>query len=141
MPEKHKDSFRAMFGYLAQSKIPLAFNCSAGKDRTGIAAALVLTLLGVPRETVVADYALSDDIVDYKAQMKESAAKNPSYAFLTQLPWEVVEPLLASDPAYIEAALDAITSKYGSVDAFIADELGVTPAMKQTIVESQTTPA
>jgi protein-tyrosine phosphatase len=141
MPEEHKDSFRAMFGYLAKGQVPLAFNCSAGKDRTGIAAALVLTLLGVPRETVVADYALSDDVVDYKAQMRGSAAKNPSYAFLTQLPWEVVEPLLASDPAYIEAALEAIAAEHGSVNAFITNELGVTPSMKQAIVENLTAPA
>jgi protein-tyrosine phosphatase len=141
MPFEHAESLRAMFGYLAQGQVPLAFNCSAGKDRTGIAAALVLSLLGVPRETVVADYALSDDIVDYRAQMEESAAKNPAYGFLTQLPWEVVEPLLASDPAYIEAALDAIAAKHGSVDGFIENELGVTPAMKTAIVENLTEPA
>lgn len=141
MPEEHKESFRAMFAYLAQGQVPLAFNCSAGKDRTGIAAALVLSLLGVPRETVVADYALSDDIVDYKAQMEESAAKNPGYAFLTRLPWDVVEPLLASDPAYIEAALDEISARHGSIDAFIERELGVTPAMKRAIIDNLTTPA
>ncbi len=140
MPEQHKDSFKAMFRFLAEGKVPLAFNCSAGKDRTGIAAALVLTLLAVPRETIVADYALSDDIVDYKAQLQDSTAKNPSYAFLTQLPWEVVEPLLASDPAYIEAALDELAARHGSVEAFITKELDVTPAMKQAIIDNLTIP-
>lgn len=133
LPEEHAESYRAMFRQLAAGKTPLAFNCSAGKDRTGMAAALILTLLGVPRETVIADYALSDDIVDYRTELTESAQKNPAYRELTELPWETVEPLLASDPAYIEAALEALATKYGSVDAFIERELQVTPEMKAGI--------
>lgn len=65
--------------------------------------------------------------------MAESAAKNSAYAALVRLPWETVEPLLASDPAYIEAAFDALDKKYGSVDAFIETKLGVTPEMKKAI--------
>jgi protein-tyrosine phosphatase len=141
LAEDHAESYRAMFRQLAAGQVPLAFNCSAGKDRTGVAAALILTLLGVPRETVVADYALSDDVVDYRKEMAESATKNPAYSALTQLPWETVEPLLASDPAYIEAALEAMTEKYGSVDAFIEQELQVTPAMKERIRANLLEPA
>lgn len=141
LAEDHAESYRAMFRQLAAGQVPLAFNCSAGKDRTGVAAALILTLLGVPRETVVADYALSDDVVDYRKEMAESAKKNPAYSALTQLPWETVEPLLASDPVYIEAALEAMTEKYGSVDAFIEKELQVTPAMKERIRANLLEPA
>lgn len=133
LPEEQAEAYREMFHLLAAGKTPLAFNCSAGKDRAGTGAALLLTLLGVPREAVVADYALSDDVVDYRKEMTESAAKNPAYAGLAKLPWETVEPLLASDPVYIEAALDALAKKYGSVDAFIEKQLGVTPAMKKAI--------
>lgn len=140
LPEAHAESFRQMFAFLAAGKVPLAFNCSAGKDRTGTAAALVLTLLGVPRETVVADYALSDDLVDYMAKLDEDGAREGPYAALARLPREVVAPLLASDPAYIEAALDAMAAKHGSVELFIERELGVTPAMKQAIVENLTAP-
>jgi protein-tyrosine phosphatase len=141
LPQEHAASFRQMFAFLAEGKVPLAFNCSAGKDRTGMAAALVLSLLGVPRETVVADYALSDDLVDYKAQIQKNADSDSPYAALAKLPWEVVEPLLASDPAYITSALAAIEAKHGSVDAFIETELGVTPAMKKAIIANLTDPA
>ena len=68
--EDQAASYREMFRSLAEGRTPLAFNCSAGKDRAGTGAALILTLLGVPRETVVADYALSDKIVDYRAQIQ-----------------------------------------------------------------------
>lgn len=140
LPEQQAPAFRQMFAYLADGKVPLAFNCSAGKDRTGTAAALVLTLLGVPRETVVADYALSDDLVDYMAKLSQGPKDGP-YAALARLPREVVAPLMASDPAYIGAALDAMAAKHGSVDAYIARELGVTPAMKQAIIANLTDPA
>lgn len=140
LPEQHAPAFRQMFAYLADGKMPLAFNCSAGKDRTGTAAALVLTLLGVPRETVVADYALSDDLVDYMAKLSEGPMDGP-YAAIASLPREVVAPLLASDPAYIEAALDAMAARHGSVEQYMERELGVTPAMKETIIENLTTPA
>lgn len=138
LPEANADSYRAMFRFLAEGATPLTFNCTAGKDRAGTGAALLLTMLGVPRETVVADYAMSDDIVDYRAQMQETAAKNPAYAALAQMPWELVAPLVASDPAYIESALTALEQKYGSVDAFIERELGVTPEMKAKIRANMT---
>lgn len=141
LPEEHADSYREMFKLLADGHTPLAFNCSAGKDRAGTAAALILTLLGVPREAILADYGLSDDIVDYRKEMTESAAKNPAYSALAELPWETVEPLLASDPAYLAAAFDAVSKKYGSVDAFIEKELQVTPQMKQAIRSKLLEPA
>ncbi|MFX8016077.1 tyrosine-protein phosphatase, partial [Acinetobacter baumannii] len=56
--------YRRMFGELLAGRVPLAFNCSAGKDRTGIAAALVLTALDVPHKTVVEDYLLTNRYFD-----------------------------------------------------------------------------
>ena len=64
LAQDHAGAFGAMFDRLASGEIPLAFNCSAGKDRAGISAALLLSALGVPRATVVADYALSEQLVD-----------------------------------------------------------------------------
>lgn len=136
--QDHAQSYAQMFRYLAEGRTPLAFNCSAGKDRAGTGAALLLTLLGVPRESVIADYALSDDVVDYRAQMQKAAEKNTSYAALSQLPWETVAPLVKSDPIYIKSAFAALEEEYGSVDAFIERELGVTQAMKRAIIANLT---
>lgn len=121
------EAYTVMFDRLAAGELPLVFNCSAGKDRTGIAAALLLTALGVPRDQVVADYAMSDDIVDYGAAFLdgEEGADGP-YAFMRQLPREAIMPLLASEPAYIEAALDTLAAEHGSVMNFIRTELDVT---------------
>lgn len=129
------EGYTKMFDRLAAGDIPLAFNCSAGKDRAGTAAALLLTALGVPRDTVVYDYSLSDDYVDYMAEFlndeaRAEAAADPDnpYAFLFQLPPEKVAPLLASHPMYIESTFDALDAEFGSVMTFIQSELDVTDA-------------
>ncbi|MEM6556848.1 MAG: tyrosine-protein phosphatase [Pseudomonadota bacterium] len=126
------EGYTKMFERLASGDIPLAFNCSAGKDRAGTAAALLLTALGVPRETVIHDYSLSDDYVDYLGEFlsdenRAAAAADPDhpYAFLFQLPPEKVAPLLASHPMYIEATFNALDEEYGSVMNFIQTELDV----------------
>ena len=126
------EGYKQMFDRLAAGEIPLAFNCSAGKDRAGTAAALILTALGVPKDIVVHDYSLSDDYVDYMAafmndEAREAAANDPEnpYAFLFKLPIEKVEPLLESRPMYIEASLNALEREFGSVMAFIQNELDV----------------
>ena len=126
------EGYTKMFDDLAAGRIPLAFNCSAGKDRAGTAAALILTALGVPRETIVYDYALSDDYVDYMAEFmgpeaQAAVAENPEspYAFLFQLPPEKVAPLMASHPVYIESTFTELDERYGSTLAFIQAELDV----------------
>lgn len=132
MAKQQAPAYREMFSRLASGEAPLAFNCSAGKDRTGIGAALILTALGVPEETVIADYALSEIYVDYMAELVGSGETIPQdspYAFLTQLPPDVVAPLMRSDPYYLETALADLKSEYGSVLGFIQDELDVTDDM------------
>ena len=124
--EQQAPAYTAMFDELANGDLPLAFNCSAGKDRAGVGAALILSALDVPRETVVADYAMSEKVVDYRAEFEldEIDPESP-YAFLAQLPPEMVAPLMASDPAYIEAIFEEIEGEHGSAVAFIQAELGV----------------
>ena len=127
------NSYGTMFDRLAAGEIPLAFNCSAGKDRAGISAALLLTALGVPRATVVADYALSEQLVDYLAEFRGGAADHPAstsgaYAFLATIPLDILTPLMRSDPRYIEYALSWMDEEYGSVMNFIREELDVTAA-------------
>ena len=132
MTDRFTPHFKDMFARLVEGKAPLAFNCSAGKDRTGIAAALVLLALGVPRETVLEDYALSDTVVDYEAAYKTAPPnlkpQEGPYAFLAQLPKDVRAPLLKSDPAYLSAALQKIETEFGSIEAYLDQKLGVSQA-------------
>ena len=125
---EHKERFEAMFDRLIEGDVPLAFNCSAGKDRTGLAAALLLTALDVPQDVVVADYAMSEKVVDYMQAFASDEAdidEDSPYAFLARLPREMLAPLLRSDPRYIERAFAEIESEHGSVLNFIQTELSV----------------
>lgn len=126
---EHADKYATMFRRLADGETPLLFHCSAGKDRTGAGAALLLTALGVDRETIVQDYALSDDVVDYEEAYSD-AFENPNdeggiVAKLARLSPEVRAPLFKSDPAYIRSMFNALEQKHGSVDAFINEVMGV----------------
>jgi protein-tyrosine phosphatase len=118
--------FRRMFGELLAHRVPLAFNCTAGKDRTGIAAALVLTSLGVPRETVIEDYLLTNRYLDGAKIMQ--AGKNPALAAMAKLPPEVLRAMMAADRSYIEAVFKVIDTHPGGADGYLKDELGLSKA-------------
>src|SRR5207302_9781201 len=64
IPYDHSDSYRALFRHLLDGHVPLVFNCAAGKDRTGVAAILLLDTLGVAREAILADYLASNAAAD-----------------------------------------------------------------------------
>jgi protein-tyrosine phosphatase len=99
------------------------FHCSAGKDRTGIMAGIVLRLLGVSVDDVVADYAISD------AAMRRLLASVPNRSkeaadTLVRYP----SAMLAADPANMARLLDRIESRHGSMAAFVAS-IGVEAAV------------
>jgi len=142
MPVAYGDRYAQMFQRIAAGDLPMTFHCSAGKDRTGLAAALILSALGVPRDVILDDYAMSDDLVDYMADLREAreqADPDSPNAFWAQLPEAVIAPFMASDPAYLAAALDQIEADHGSVEAYLQDELGVTDAalaaMRSSLLE------
>jgi protein-tyrosine phosphatase len=121
--------YRRMFAELLAGHAPLAFNCSAGKDRTGVAAALILTALGVPRATVIDDYLLTNRYLDAAkvvAQDGKAPANMATSSPLSQLPPEVLKAMMAADPAYIEAALAVLDAHRDGAAGYLRDELGLT---------------
>jgi protein tyrosine/serine phosphatase len=88
--------------------LPAVFHCTAGKDRTGVLSALVLSLLGVPEETVVADYALSGNAM---ARLRTKlAAKHPeSMALIAG-----ADVVFSADPANMVALFAHVHDRYGS---------------------------
>lgn len=124
-----------MFARLVRGEAPLAFNCSAGKDRTGTAAALILSVLGVSRETVLADYALTEVYTPpatYVAAMNSSTPTpglTPQQAeALRRLPPEVLQVLMGSDPAVMRLVLAEIDTRFGGPAAVAKTKFGVTDA-------------
>jgi len=124
------DQYTRMFAQLLAGDAPLAFNCSAGKDRTGIAAALLLTALGVPRQTVIDDYLLTNQTLNTASLMNGKATANSPMA---KLPPGVLQAFLGADRSYIEAAFAVIDAHRGGANGYLRDELGLGPAQIKTL--------
>jgi protein-tyrosine phosphatase len=121
LPREQAPSYRELFARLQTGNGPLVVNCTAGKDRTGIASALVLTALGVPYETVRQDFLLSNG-----APGMETLQAN-LLGPLAALPPEVAAPLIGVDGSYLDTAFAQIRQDYGSVENYMQQELGVGP--------------
>ena len=106
---------------------PALFHCTTGKDRTGWAAASVLLLLGVSEEDVLRDYEYTNrDLLPALAPLMErfrSAGGDP----------ELLRPVLDFDRAYLQAALDEMRTRFGSVEGYFADGLGVDAAVRDAL--------
>jgi protein-tyrosine phosphatase len=123
MAEEHgKDAFGPFITLAADTKnLPMVYHCTAGKDRTGIATALILRVLGVPEKTVVADYSQSN--LAYDSLMKQVRG-NPQLAALGVSP-ERLGPLMGVNPVWLTNALRHIETKYGSVENYLTTACGV----------------
>ncbi|MEI7791358.1 MAG: tyrosine-protein phosphatase [Alphaproteobacteria bacterium] len=117
--------YRRMFGELLAGHAPLAFNCNAGKDRTGIAAALLLTALGVPRTAIIEDYLLTNRYLDPRSFA--SAPPSPANPLAGMSP-EAARMLLAADPSYIRAAFEVLDGHKDGAEGYLRDELGLSKA-------------
>jgi protein-tyrosine phosphatase len=114
--------FAELFALLLASDAPLVFHCTAGKDRTGFAAALILLALGVPRDVVVQDYLLTNTLFRRPASAHDNHA---SPAVMDAL-WRVQED-------YLEAAFTAVDGHPGGFDGYLAEVLGVRAAEREQL--------
>jgi len=121
MPAQLAPSYREMFRQLVGGRMPLVLNCTAGKDRTGIGVALVLTALGVPYETVRQDFLLSN------AGIRPAELRKSLPPALAALPDDALLPLAGVEGAYLDNAFAQIRKDYGSIDTYLQRELGVGP--------------
>ena len=120
-------AYRILFHGLAQPRaLPALFHCSAGKDRTGWGAAVLMTLLGVPRDAVMKDYLASNQYL--AAVSRAMAAKMPDPKML-----EALAPLMQNRPDYLDAAFDEADQRYGSFEGYLHRGLGLSDADIQAI--------
>ncbi len=106
----HLPDYRAVIDdLLSHSCTPSVFHCTSGKDRTGMVAAIILLAIGVPQDAVIADYVLTDGRVAKVDIFGRHV--NPN----------VIEVVMAATPDYIQAAIDAMVSSYGSIEAYLTN--------------------
>jgi protein-tyrosine phosphatase len=114
--------FASLFGFLLESNDPLVFHCTAGKDRTGFAAALILLALGVPHDEVMRDYLLTNERLKPKSEWKGLSP-------------EVASVLYRVQPEFLDAAFDVVRTEYGDVDGYLRKGLGVGVSDRQRLRE------
>jgi protein-tyrosine phosphatase len=114
-------SFRALFAHLLADRAPLVIHCTAGKDRTGFACALLLHALGVAEDVIAEDYLLTNRF--YR--------RDPSAG--TDLPEDVRLALTSVEASYLAAAFEAIRDGYGNLKGYLRDGLGLSPHDRATL--------
>ncbi len=121
LPEEQADAYAALLRRIAAGELPLLFHCAVGKDRTGVAAALVLDLLGVTRETVVADYLLTNRVTEQVAAHAHESLRRHN----DTLQRAMVAPVARAEASYLDAMFAEVEMRYGSVERYVIDRLGV----------------
>ena len=126
-------AFRQFFEILlAQEEGAVLWHCSEGKDRTGMASLLILFALGVPFETIKEDY-LATNL--FARQKLKRIAHELEKIHLADKSDEALLALICAHEEYIDAAMKAVEDKYGSLDAYLVNVLGVTDEKRQILAE------
>jgi len=124
----------ALSALAAPDARPAVFHCTAGKDRTGLLSALVLSLLGVPEETVIADYALSGAAMSrLRAKLIKKYPDGGSVIADSDV-------LFSADPANMVALFAHLRNRYGTVAEY-AVQVGVPAGVVERLRESLLEPA
>ena len=128
-------AYNLFFSEIAKEpRRPVLFHCTTGKDRTGWAAASTLLLLGASEDDVLADYELTNrDLLPALGPVFDrfrAAGGDP----------ELLRPVLGVDRRYLEAALDEMNTRFGSIQGYFSDGLGIDADSQDTLREALVAP-
>ena len=133
----HLDLFARYFQALGDTVRPVLIHCAAGKDRTGMLAALTHHLLGVSQDDLIEDYLLTNIAVDLHGrapaiaeQLKGLTGRTASH--------DAVVAFMGVEASYLDAAIAAIAERHGSLDGYLEQALGVDRALRDRITERLT---
>ena len=124
MPKTMGHVFAGMIQQIAAGDIPCVIHCSAGKDRTGAAVAILLSALGVPKNAIVEDYVRTASVPGLNEDMKRALIRPEDQDRLSQYPAEAIAATMDAIPDYIEETLNAVYAKSKSLKPFL-DDIGV----------------
>lgn len=119
-----------------QNNLPALVHCAGGKDRTGFVAALVQLLAGVPQETVLEDYLLTNRFMEF---YNEKTIRKLRRMSLFQASADFLRPVMEARPQYLEQILDEVLNVYGTIEEYLRGACGVSPdsikALRRLLLE------
>lgn len=131
---------QGLFQCVANDELPVIVHCAAGKDRTGIAVAVLLSALGVGTATIVEDYLLTNDAGNFeeflRSQRDARLGLADAHHPLMALPTDVRKVLFAADADYLQAAMEQIDQIHGGVDAYLRDVVKIDTATIDKVRET-----
>ena len=119
-------AFKELFRALEAGETPILFHCSAGKDRTGVAAMLILLALGASDEVICADFEQTNAC--RKAEIDAVLAEHAAEIAADPACRMRYYAMAGVDPAAAPFVLDTIRRKFGSAENYLETEYGLTPA-------------
>ena len=127
LPSAQREFRNLFLAFGDKEQLPVLFHCTTGKDRTGWAAAAFLTLLGVPKDTVYEDYLRSNDNIlpAYQNVIDGFVAAGGDA--------EIPKAILGVKKGYLDAAFDEMQTKYGSIENYFSEALGINAAQQQAL--------
>jgi len=116
--------YGALYKQIAAGKLPVIAHCTAGKDRTGVFSAVLLTMLGVPRSSVIDDYMLTGEYMATPAALAR-AARDMQKTFGSADPpnEQTIRAIYTMHAEVLTNTFSAIDRRYGSFDNFVRDGL------------------
>ena len=129
---RHIDLFSRYFQALAEADGPVLIHCAAGKDRTGVLAALTHHLAGVHRDDILEDYLLTNnpERIAARAPMVAQVIKETTGRTATDA---AIRAAIGVEAEYLAEAFAAIEAAHGSVDAYLRGPLGVDDALIEAL--------
>lgn len=118
--EEYRDFFRHIVDNGGE---PFLLHCTAGKDRAGFGSAMILTVLGVPREKIIEDYLLTNT---YVSDHVESKLLETELKTFFRADSDNLRKINLVEERYIQAAFDTIDSHWGGMDQYISEGLNLT---------------
>lgn len=129
-----REAFRLYFETVASAQGPVVVHCAAGKDRTGVAVALMLAMAGVHKDDIMGDFLLTNVAGTYEAR-ERAFAGNFRHGLGAGMSDEAVRAALDVQPTYLQCCFEEITQRAGGLMAYLSDFLNIPVSTQHKIIQ------
>ncbi len=129
-------AYKALMESIVKEEVPLMMHCSAGKDRAGIATAIVMLLLGADYDAILKEYMISKEAQAFN----EFVIGEVMPKFIHKFAFKHFHAFFMVYPELLDTALNKIISTYGDYETYFEKEFGITPEIRARLIEKYTEP-